>query len=314
MNTIVIGCAGQDGHFLMEQLADDGYAAYGINRTGLISPDTRGLQDCDLESPTEVASVISDVAPDRVFYLAAYHHSSEEMEASAPSIIRKSFAVHVTGLLNVLDALVASCPKSRLFYAASSRVFGAPYASPQNEATPLNPRCPYGISKAAGIQLIKLYRRQGLHCSSGYLYNHESERRPDHFVSIKIAKAVVAIERGQTDALVLGDLEAQVDWGYAPEYTEAMMRILDLDEAADFIIASGRLHTIKDFAVAAFDYAGLKWRDHIQVDSSIVRGSGSTAQMVGDASKLKKMTGWEAKTSMEELARILVDAERKKIP
>jgi len=312
MRSIVIGCAGQDGYYLVEQLAAAGHAVYGVDRNGLISPDGEWLQKCDLESASDVARVIMEISPDRVFYLAAYHHSSEQMEADAPSIIRKSFAVHVTGLLNVLDALVASSPQSRLFYAASSRVFGAPDVSPQNEETVLNPRCPYGISKTAGVQLIKLYRRQGLHCCSGYLYNHESERRSDHFVSAKIAKAVVAIERGQTEPLVLGDLEAQVDWGYAPEYSDAMARILELDEATDFIIGSGRLNTIKDFAAAAFECAGLKWQDHIRVDPSVVRSSGSTVPMVGDASKLEQMTGWKAKTTMQDLARLLVDAERRK--
>lgn len=312
MRSIVFGSAGQDGHYLVEQLAAKGHIVFGVDRSGLISPDGQWLQACDLESASDVAYAIKQTNPDRVFYLAAYHHSSQQMQADAPSIIHKSFAVHVTGLLNVLDALVASRPKSRLFYAASSRVFGAPDVSPQNEETPLNPRCPYGISKAAGVQLIKLYRLQGLHCCSGYLYNHESERRSDHFVSAKIIKAVVAIERGQIEPLVLGDLEAQVDWGYAPEYTDAMARILDLNEATDFIIGSGRLNTIKDFATAAFEYAGLKWQDHVRVDPSIVRSSGATVPMVGDASKLEKMTGWKAKRTMQDIARHLMDAERRK--
>lgn len=312
MKVLVIGSAGQDGGYLVERMAGAGHAVYGIDRSGLVSPDGARAGPCDIENADDVSSVVREIAPDRVFFLAAYHHSSEEKEANELSIIERSFAVHVSALLNFLDALVASCPAARLFYAASSRVFGAPAASPQNEDTPLNPRCPYGISKTAGIHLIRLYRRHGLYCSAGYLYNHESPSRPNHFVSSRIAKAVVAIERGAQDELVLGDLSATVDWGYAPEYVEAMARIVDLDEATDFIIASGRSHTIEDFVATAFDYAGLDWRDHVKVDPATVRETDTSVPMIGNPSKLRSMTGWEATTKLDDLARIMVDAERQR--
>jgi GDPmannose 4,6-dehydratase len=312
MNTLVIGCTGQDGRYLVERLTGAGHAVYGIDRSGLVAPDGQRVRNCTIENAADMASVIGDIAPERVFYLAAYHHSSEEMEADESSIIRPSFAVHVTGLVNVLDALVDVHPRGRLFYAASSRVFGKPPSSPQNEDTPINPQCPYGITKAAGVHLVRLYRRHGLHCCAGFLYNHESPRRADHFVSRKIAKAVVAIERGSGDKLVLGDLAATVDWGYAPEYVEAMDKILDLDEAADFIIASGRTHTIQDFAAAAFTHAGLTWQDHVDVDPSVVRLVDQTMAMIGDATRLRTMTGWRPETDLGGLARLMVDAERQR--
>ena len=312
MNILVIGSAGQDGSYLVDRLDRAGHDVYGITRSGLVLPNKEQSRDCNIESMPEVASVISEVSPDRVFYLAAYHHSSEEKEAGEGSIIRRSFAVHVLGLVNVLEAFAASCPKGRLFYAASSRVFGSPATAPQDEDTPFNPSCPYGISKTAGVQTVRLYRRRGLHCCAGFLYNHESERRPDHFVSQKIVKGVIAIERGQTEELVLGDLTAMVDWGYAPEYVEAMERILDLDEAGDFVIASGRLHSIQDFTAAAFEYVGLKWQDHVKVDPSIIRPTAATVPMVGDSSRLRAMTDWQPKTELRDLVRIMVDAERER--
>jgi GDPmannose 4,6-dehydratase len=312
MKILVIGCAGQDGSYLIERLTEAGHAAYGINRSGLVDPDGQQVRECNIEIVADMAAVIGDILPERVFYLAAYHHSSEGMEAGKFSIIRPSFAVHVTGLINVLDSLVDICPQSRLFYAASSRVFGMPPTSPQNEDTPINPLCPYGITKATGVHITRLYRRHGFHCGNGFLYNHESPRRADHFVSRKIAKAVIAIERGQTDKLVLGDLAVTVDWGYAPEYVEAMDKILDLDEPADFIIASGRSHTIQDFAAAAFGHADLTWQDHVDVDPSVVRSTDQTVAMIGNASRLHTITGWRPETDLGGLARLMVDAERER--
>lgn len=309
MNTLVVGCAGQDGRYLVERLTKAGHAAYGIDRCGLVAPDGKRLQDCNIESASDMAAIIGEVAPERVFYLAAYHHSSEAKEAAETSILLPSFAVHVTGLVNVLDALVESQPQSRLFYAASSRVFGRPPASPQNEDTPFYPLCPYGISKAAGVHIVRLYRRNGFFSCAGFLYNHESPRRPDHFVSRKIAKAVAAIKRDHTDKLILGNLDATVDWGYAPEYVEAMDKILDLDEAGDFVIASGRPHTIEEFVAAAFGHANLAWQDHVEVNPSLIRLTDAAAPMVGDSARLQALTGWRPKTDLSGLARLMVDAE-----
>ena len=259
VRALVVGCEGQDGRHLAQQLADDGVAVFGISQSGLHQPDGSVQGVVAIDDMAAVAKTIHEFNPDRIFYLAAYHHSSQEKEAKNPAIIRDSFAVNTFGLLNVLEAARCHVPEARLFYAASSRVFGIPDRSPQDESTPWAPICPYGISKAAGMGLCRMYRRDhGLFCAAGILYNHESPLRSPKFVSRKIVRSAVAIERGYREPLVLDNLDHQVDWGYAPEYTDAMRRILDLDEPNDFVVASGRLHSIGDFVETVFGYMGLE--------------------------------------------------------
>lgn len=306
---LVIGAAGQDGSYLCEQLRADGLQVFGLTRQGLSGPDGAEGQSVVLADRTAMAGLIANGGFDQIYYLAAYHHSSEDRLDTETDIIRRSFAVHVDGLVNVLDALVAIRSRAALFYAASSHVFGVVTEEPQTERTPLAPVCAYGISKAAGVQLCQFYRHdQGLRVSVGFLFNHKSPRRPLRFLSRKVARAAVEIRRGLRRQVHLGDLEARADWGYSPEYTDAMRRILALDEAGDFVIASGRGAAVRDFVAAAFARVGLDWREHVVIDPSLVQKV-NRGSLVGNPAKIARATGWSARTTLEELAALMVDAE-----
>jgi GDPmannose 4,6-dehydratase len=197
------------------------------------------------------------------------------------------------------------CPQTRLFYAASSHIFGTPESDRQNEETPLRPNSAYGISKAAGLQCCQLYRRQkGIFASTGILFNHESPLRKPSFLSQKIVHGALRAERDPAYKLVLGDLEARVDWGYAPDYVDAMYRILQLPEASDFVVASGELHTVREFAQAAFGAVGLDWRRHVETDARLLNKISHPLR--GDSGKLRSATGWTPTVSFVELVTGLV--------
>lgn len=308
---LVVGSAGQDGSYLCEQLVAQGVSVAGLTRQGLEDPIGHLAGGVFLEDKSEMRRLIGDGAFDQIYFLAAYHHSSQDALGEQTELIQRSFGVHVTGLLNVLDAMTAARSTGALFYAASSHVFGVVNSSPQTEATPLAPVCAYGVSKTAGVHICRLYRQDyGIRASVGFLYNHESPRRSPAFLSRKVAKAVVEIERGRREKLVLGDLDARVDWGYAPEYIDAMQRIAGLDEPGDFLIASGRTASVQNLVEAAFGHAGLDWQKHVTVEPAIVQKI-KRGLLVGDAAKLAKATGWAARTPITEIAAIMVDAERK---
>ncbi|MEO5328482.1 MAG: GDP-mannose 4,6-dehydratase [Magnetococcus sp. THC-1_WYH] len=301
---------GQDGRYLTEQLTAKGVEVVGLSRAGLHCADGSLNQALRMDDKGFPGDIIANLRPDRIFYLAAFHHASEDAVCRDAEILHRSFAVHVSGLLNFLDALLIHHPSGRLFYAASSHVFGVPARTPQDEDTPMTACCPYGISKAAGVQICQLYRRRhNFFCSVGFLYNHESPRRKGSFLSRKIVKAAVAIYRRQLDELVLGDLDARVDWGYAPEYTDAMMRILELDRPNDFIIASGTLKSVRDFLTAVFEYVGLDWHDWVRVDPTLLKKNNKEGMLVGNPARLKSATGWSSSINLQSLAKMMVDAE-----
>jgi GDPmannose 4,6-dehydratase len=311
---IIVGSEGQDGRLLSQRLAAEGCALLGIHRGGIhrnapaVDVDATGIDVLDRGS---IERVIRGVAPDAVFYLAAFHHSSEdECPFDDAELYLRSHDVHVHGLSNVLEMLRRHAPQAGLFYAASSHCFGEPSTSLQDESTPLRPVCPYGISKTAGVQLCRMYRaRHGLQASCGFLYNHESPLRPTSFLSAKIVRGAVEIARRQRDRLVLGDLSARVDWGYAPDYIDAMTRIVRLDAADDFVIASGRAHSVGDFVAIAFAHLDLDWHRHVEADASLLTKSRPAAALVGDSSKLRRKTGWAPSVSFADMVRLLVDAE-----
>jgi GDPmannose 4,6-dehydratase len=286
----------------------------GIDRHGL-RHDARavGIDDTavDVLDRTSVDRVVRAFEPDAVFYLAAFHHSSEEeCPFDDAELYLRSHDVHVRGPSNFLETLRRHAPHARFFYAASSHCFGEASTSLQDESTPLRPACPYGISKAAGVQLCRMYRaRHGLQASCGFLYNHESPLRSPGFLSAKIVRGAVEIARRQRDRLVLGDLSARVDWGYAPDYIDAMIRIVRLDAADDFVIASGRAHSVGDFVSTAFGHLEIDWRQHVDTDASLLTKSRPAAALVGDSSKLRRQTGWAPSVSFADMVRLLVDAE-----
>ena len=225
-------------------------------------------------------------------------------------LVRKSTDVHVTGLACFLEAIRLHSPETRLFYAGSSLVFGEPGTDMQDEMTPFDPRCVYGITKAAGLRLCRYYReKHGVFASGGILFNHESPLRQSKFVIPKIIHAAFAVSRGSAEKLHLGDLSARVDWGYAPDYVEAMTRILRIREPGDFVIATGETHSVQEVVERIFGSLGLDWREHVEVTREILTRRRSP--LCGNASRLHAATGWQPTVSFHEMLEILLEAQAK---
>jgi len=309
---IVIGCNGQDGTLLCTLLHQKGYSVYGVDHAP--SDRTQGfvrfslLDVCDSHCPHEL---IAEISPDEVYYLAAYHHSAEQPQPPREAV-GSTLAVNVQGLNNVLAAIAdLPAPKPRAFYAASSRVFGEPPGDVQDENTPLAPLCVYGISKAAGIHLCRYYRREHqVYASTGILYNHESPLRPQRFVTRKIVRAAVRISAGLERELVLGDLDARVDWAWAPDYVEAMHAILRLACPDDFVLATGVLHSVREFVEIAFSAVGLDWREHVVERRDVLYGRRVVKPLCGNSEKLQTATGWRSRVSFEDMVRTMIAAEK----
>jgi len=252
--------------------------------------------------------VIRRFKPTEVYYLAAFHHSSEDKRQGELELFTKSFEVNTHGLIHFLEAIRTESPKTRLFYASSSHVFGSAKKSPQDENTPLDPENIYGISKATGMMICRYYRKlHSVFASTGILYNHESPLRAERFVSKKIAKGVAKIRAGKASVITLGDLESRVDWGYAPDYVEAMRRILSAKKSDDFVIATGKAHRVGDFAKLAFKRAGVPLKGHLKSRSNLAKKL--APKLVGNSGKLRRVTGWKPTVSFKEIVKILVDSE-----
>lgn len=294
---VIFGAYGQDGRLLAEQLEEAGRAVLQLGRGELAITDEQA-----------VAEFIAQNQPAELYYLAAHHHSAQDaISSNDAQLFRLSYEVHVLGLLHMLEAIRIRSPHTRLFYAASSHIFGNTTTGMQNEETPLNPRCAYGITKSSGVQLCRYYRNtHGVFASVGILYNHESPYRRESFVSQKIVRAAHAIAAGKQDQLVLGDLGARVDWGYAPDYVNAMTRILALPNADDFVIATGETHSVQEFVKLAFGALGLDWQKHVVEKSSILQKQRRVLK--GDATKLRNATGWKPSISFAEMVQILIKA------
>jgi GDPmannose 4,6-dehydratase len=306
---LVIGCNGQDGTLLSQLLSHKGYEVFGVDRVAgrraQNSINFSALDVCD----ARVKDLIRQVSPDEVYYLAAYHHSAEQ-EKPAPEVVTLSLQVNTLGLSNVLGAIAESAKRTRLFYAASSRVFGDPPEDLQDENTSLSPLCAYGISKAAGIHLCRYFRReQNVYASVGILYNHESPLRSEHFVTKKIVRAAVRIRADLERELVLGNLDARVDWGWAPDYVEAMHAVLGLDGPNDFVIATGALHSVREFVDLAFGAVGLDWRRYVVERKSVLEGQRTSKPLCGNAERLRNATDWRPHLSFKEIVETMISAE-----
>lgn len=313
---LIVGSAGQDGTILTSQLESESWEVVGVGRT-TTTRTTERLPDVGairLEHRAELESAIRVIQPDWVFFLAAFHHSSEEaQDADTPRMLRTSLDVHVDGFASVLESLARYRPSARTFYAASSHVFGAPTSDVQDEMTAFAPTSIYGITKAAGVELARFYRRRGMHVSTGILYNHESPIRAEKFVSQRIVagavEAMAASARGEPYALELGSLSTVVDWGWAPDYTLAMQRIVASSTPDDYVVATGIPHSIADFCRIAFDAVGLDYIDFVRESSGRLTRQLST--LVGNPSRLKRCTGWEPTVTFAEMVRHLVNARLK---
>lgn len=315
---LITGITGQDGSYLAELLLNKGYEVHGLIRrastfnTARIdhlyvdshSPDARlFLHYGDLSDGTRLVTLLHQVAPDEVYNLGAQSHvrvSFEEPEHTADTT--------GAGTVRILEAVRLSGIKTRFYQASSSEMFGAT-PPPQNEDTPFYPRSPYAAAKVYSYWITKNYREAyGLFAVNGILFNHESPRRGETFVTRKITRAVAAIKAGRQDRLYMGNLDAIRDWGYAPEYVEGMWRMLQAEEPRDYVLATGVGITVREFLQIAFDRAGLKWQDHVRFDDRYLRPTEVDA-LIGDASRAREALGWTPSVDGRELARLMVDAD-----
>jgi len=315
---LITGITGQDGSYLAELLLAKGYEVHGLIRRASTFNTSRidhlyvdahdenarlFLHYGDLDDGSRLATLLHKIQPDEVYNLAAQSH------------VRVSFdePVHTTdtdamGAIRLLEAVRSSGIHCRFYQASTSEMFGSS-PPPQNEDTPFSPRSPYGAAKVYAYWITKNYREAyGMFAVNGILFNHESPRRGETFVTRKITRAVAAIKAGQQDSLYMGNLDSIRDWGYAPEYVEGMWRMLQADEPEDVVLATGVGYTVKQFVETAFSHAGLNWEDHVKFDPRYVRPTEVDA-LVGDPSKAERKLGWKATVLGDELARLMVDAD-----
>jgi GDPmannose 4,6-dehydratase len=309
---LVTGIGGQDGSYLAELLLGHGYEVYG---TVLGSPERydtlEGIRDritfleLDLMDGEAVASAIRELRPDETYHLASVSFVPASWDDPVGT---STFAAAAPSAL--LDALRREHPEGRLLNAASGEIFGAPQEIPQNDQTPVAPITPYGAGKAFAHFLTAAFRRHhGLHASSAILFNHESPRRPEHFLPRKVSRGAAAISLGLEHELPLGDLSAERDWGFAGDYVRAMWMILQADEPDDYVVATGEAHTVEEFVAAAFEHVGLDWREHVRFDQEFARGATDAPALVGDPSKIRDRLGWKPEVRFDELVKMLVDAD-----
>ncbi len=319
---LITGVTGQDGSYLAELLLDKGYTVHGLIRrsssfnTERIDHIYQGpeepersfvLHHADLSDGVALVNLLRDIQPDEVYNLGAQSHVRVSFDAPL-------YTGDVTGLgtIRLLEAVRASGIQTRIYQASSSEMFGAS-PPPQNEKTPFHPRSPYSVAKVYSYWATVNYREAyDMFAVNGILFNHESPRRGETFVTRKITRGVARIKAGLQDRLHLGNLDAVRDWGYAPEYVDAMWRMLQCDNPDDFVIATGEGVSVRDFLEYAFEHAGLDWREHVRYDPKYERPSEVDA-LIGDASKAEELLGWKPEVKSRELARIMVDADIRKL-
>ena len=315
---LITGITGQDGSYLAELLLSKGYEVHGLIRRASTfnthriehlyqDPHQEGtrlfLHYGDLSDGARLVTLMNQIQPDEVYNLAAQSHvrvSFDEPEHTG----------NTTGMgaMRLLEAVRLAEVECRYYQASSSEMFGAT-PPPQDENTPFYPRSPYGAAKVYAFWVTKNYREgYGLYAANGIIFNHESPRRGETFVTRKITRAVARIQAGLDDYVYLGNLDAIRDWGYAPEYVEGMWRMLQAEQPDDFVLATGGQFTVRDFVVTAFEHAGLDWEKHVRFDERYLRPTEVDA-LIGDASKAEKVLGWKASVQTDELARIMVDAD-----
>ena len=309
----VTGITGQDGSYLTEFLLEKGYDVHGLVRRSSLLNRTRidhlhhherlSLHYGDLTDGVSLVNLVREIEPDEVYNLGAMSHVRVSFEM--PDYTASTNAI---GTLRLLEAIRAARLDCRFYQASTSEMFGAT-SPPQDEDSKFHPRSPYGSSKLQAHWVTVNYREAyDLFAVSGILFNHESPRRGENFVTRKITKAVAAIKAGVEDHVTLGNLTAVRDWGYAPEYVEGMWAMLQQDEPDDFVLATGEGHSVQEFCEASFAHAGLDWREHVRFDETFTRPAEVEA-LIGNAGKAHRQLGWKAHTTALDLARLMVDAD-----
>jgi GDPmannose 4,6-dehydratase len=316
---LISGITGQDGSYLAELLLSKGYEVHGIiRRSSSFNTDridhlyqdrhVNGvklfLHYGDLGDGASLQRFLHDLQPDEVYHLGAQSHVRVSFEIP-------EYTGDITGLgtTRLLEALRETAPKARFYQASSSEMYGLVQAVPQREDTPFYPRSPYGAAKVYAYWMTVNYRESyGLHTSNGILFNHESPRRGETFVTRKITRALARIKAGMQKELFLGNLEAKRDWGFAPEYVEAMWLMLQQEKGDDFVIATGETHSVQEFLEEAFGCANLDWKQYVKIDPRYYRPA-EVDLLIGDAAKAKRILGWQPKTTFKDLVRIMVAAD-----
>ena len=308
---LITGISGQDGSYLAELLLAKGYEVHGLIRRTALYPDSLKniehiqdavkLQHGDLATDNHLSALVAEVQPDEVYNLAS--QSDVRISFDIPE-----YTGDITGLgvVRLLEAIRKFSPKSKFYQASSSEMFGNS-SPPQNEDSPMHPQSPYGAAKLYGYNVTRIYRDSyNLFCCNGILFNHESERRGKNFVTRKITGALAQILAEKQKKLYLGNLDAKRDWGYAPDYSEAMWLMMQQDKPDDFVIGTGEAHSVREFLEVAFSYVDLEWQQYVEIDSRFYRPSEVNC-LLADASKAKRILGWQPKTSFNELVKRMVD-------
>jgi GDPmannose 4,6-dehydratase len=316
---LITGITGQDGSYLTEFLLGKGYEVHGIvRRTSIFN---RGRLDAvwsdphlektrlflhyaDLADSGSLIRVLLQIQPDEIYNLGAQSHVRVSFDNAEYTL-----DVNLTGTVRLLEAMRAAGQRPRFYQASSSEMFGKVREVPQTENTPFYPRSPYAVSKVGAYWATVNYRESyGIHASNGILFNHESPRRGESFVTRKITRAVAHILAGLEDKLYLGNLEARRDWGYAKEYVEAMWQMLQQDRPGDYVVATGETHSVQEFLEEAFGLVGLDWRKYVAHDPRYLRPT-EVDLLIGDPSKAQRALGWKARTPFKELVKIMVEAD-----
>ena len=317
---LVTGITGQDGSYLTESHLATGDEVHGLVRQSSLLQRTRldaipalldareagrlTLHYADLSDTSSLVSVVRNVKPDLVYHLAGQSHV--KISFDLPEYTADSTGL---GTLRLLEAIRSVAPDARFFLAATSEIFGEALESPQTESTPMRPINPYAAAKVYALNLVRIYRQAyGLFACAGILFNHESPRRGENYVTRKVARAAARIARGKQKELHLGTLDPRRDWSYAPDIVDGMRRIVSAAKADDFVLASGVAHSVADFCRAAFAVVGLDHEKHVVLDPKYVRPV-DISETRGDASKARRELGWSPKVGFDELVRLMVDAE-----
>src|SRR5271169_1158961 len=318
---LITGITGQDGSYLADLLLSKGYEVHGIIRRASTFNTARidhlyqdshvhgihlFLHFGDLSDSVQLVKLLYELQPDEVYNLGAQSHVRVSFDIP-------EYTADITGVgtIRILEAIRETGSNPRFYQASSSEMFGKAAEIPQRETTPFHPRSPYAVAKVFSYWATVNYREgYNMFACNGILFNHESPRRGDTFVTRKITRAVAYIKAGLQDKLFLGNLEAKRDWGYAKEYVEAMWLMLQQDEPDDYVIATGETHSVKEFCEEAFAHAGLDWQKYVDIDKLYYRPA-EVDLLIGNASKAKKVLGWEPKTRFKDLVKLMVDADLK---